>query len=91
MKPNSLFVRFFVRMDDVSKRILDKVNDEMSEEERNTAIEEEIKKKIEEENSEGGKYVVSVRSFFQGNEYYYFCLSRLYRRKISRYASCKRW
>ena len=71
MKPNSLFVRFFVRMDDVSKRILDKVNDDMSEEERNTTIEEEIKK-IQEENSEDGKYVVSVRSFFQGNEYYYF-------------------
>ena len=71
MKPNSLFVRFFVRMDDVSKRILDKVNDDMSEEERNTTIEDEIKK-IQEENSEDGKYVVSVRSFFQGNEYYYF-------------------
>ena len=71
LKPNSLFVRFFVRMDDVSKRILDRVNDDMSEEERNTTIEDEIKK-IQEENSEGGKYVVSVRSFFQGNEYYYF-------------------
>ena len=71
MKPNSLFVRFFVRMDDVSKRILDKVNDEMTEEERNKAIDEEVAQ-IEEENSDGGKYVVSVRSFFQGNEYYYF-------------------
>ncbi len=27
---------------------------------------------IEKENNEGGKYVVSVRPFFQGNEYYYF-------------------
>jgi hypothetical protein len=27
---------------------------------------------IEKENNEGGKYVVSVRSFFQGNEFYYF-------------------
>ena len=71
MKPNSLYVRFFVRMDDVSKRILDKVNDEMTEDERIAAIKEETKK-IEDENSENGKYVVSVRSFFQGNEYYYF-------------------
>ena len=71
MKPNSLFVRFFVRMDDVSERILGKLNNNMSEEDRNKVIQEETAK-IEEENSEGGKYVVSVRSFFQGNEFYYF-------------------
>ena len=71
MKPNSLYVRFFVRMDDVSRRILGKLNNEMTEEERAKAIKEETKK-IEEENSENGKYVVSVRSFFKGNEYYYF-------------------
>ncbi|WP_348799388.1 S46 family peptidase [Flavobacterium adhaerens] len=71
LKPKSLFVRFFVRMDDVSKRILSKVNDKMTEEERNKAIQKEMAL-IEQENSEGGKYVVSVRPFFQGNEYYYF-------------------
>ena len=71
MKPKSLYVRFFVRMDDVSKRILSKVNDKMSETERNTAIQQEIAL-IEKENNEGGKYTVSVRPFFQGNEYYYF-------------------
>lgn len=71
LKPKSLFVRFFVRMDDVSNRILSKVNSSMSEAEREKAISEEIAL-IEKENNEGGKYVVSVRSFFQGNEYYYF-------------------
>jgi hypothetical protein len=71
MKPKSLFVRFFVRMDDVSKRILSKVNDKMTETERNKAIQQEMSL-IEKENSEGGKYTVSVRPFFQGNEYYYF-------------------
>ena len=71
MKPKSLFVRFFVRMDDVSKRILSKVNDKMTEAERNKAIQQEMSL-IEKENSEGGKYTVSVRPFFQGNEYYYF-------------------
>ena len=71
MKPKSLYVRFFVRMDDVSKRILSKVNDKMNETERNTAIQQEMAL-IEKENSEGGKYTVSVRPFFQGNEYYYF-------------------
>ncbi|WP_345158219.1 S46 family peptidase [Flavobacterium ginsengisoli] len=71
LKPKSLYVRFFVRMDDVSKRILSKVNDTMTETERNTIIQQEIAL-IEKENSENGKYTVSVRPFFQGNEYYYF-------------------
>lgn len=71
LKPKSLSVRFFVRMDDVSKRILSKVNDKMTEAERQKVIGEEIKL-IEKENSENGKYTVSVASFFQGNEYYYF-------------------
>ncbi len=71
LKPKSLFVRFFVRMDDVSKRILGKVTSEMTEAEREKAIKDEIAL-IEKENSEGGKYVVNVRSFFQGNEFYYF-------------------
>ncbi|WP_297516392.1 S46 family peptidase [Flavobacterium sp.] len=71
LKPSSLFVRFFVRMDDCTKRILGVVNDKMTEAEREKAINAEIAK-IEKENNEGGKYVVSVRSFFQGNEFYYF-------------------
>ena len=70
-KPTSLYVRFFVRMDDCSKRILAKVNPSMSEADREKAINAEIAS-IEKENNEGGKYTVSVRSFFQGNEYYYF-------------------
>lgn len=71
LKPESLYVRFFVRMDDVSKRILSQVNDSMTEKEREAAINKEIAK-IQQENNEGGKYTVSVRSFYQGNEYYYF-------------------
>ena len=71
MKPSSLYVRFFVRMDDCSKRILAVVNPSMTEAEREKAINAEIAK-IEKENNEGGKYTVSVRPFFQGNEYYYF-------------------
>ncbi len=71
LKPQSLYVRFFVRMDDVSERILSKVTNAMTEKEREAAINEEIAK-IQDENSEGGKYTVSVRPFYQGNEYYYF-------------------
>jgi hypothetical protein len=71
LKPKSLYVRFFVRMDDVSKRILSKLNDKMTEAEREKAIQQESAL-IEKENNDGGKYTVSVRSFFQGNEFYYF-------------------
>lgn len=68
---SDLSVRFFVRMDDATKRILGKLNPNMTEAEREKAIQQESAA-IEKENSEGGKYVVSVRPFFQGNEYYYF-------------------
>ncbi len=71
IKPSSLYVRFFVRMDDCSKRILAKVNPSMTEAEREKAINQEIAL-IEKENNQGGKYTVSVRPFFQGNEFYYF-------------------
>ncbi len=77
LKTKDLSVRFFVRMDNVSKRILSKLNDKMSEDERQKVINQEIAK-IEKENSENGKYVVSVRSFFQGNEFYYFVYQDFY-------------
>ena len=66
LKPKNLSVRFFVRMDDVSERILSKLNDSMSESEREARINQEIAL-IEQENNEGGKYTVSVKSFYQGN------------------------
>jgi hypothetical protein len=71
LKPKELSVRFFVRMDDVTKRILGKLNPNMTETEREKTIQQESAV-IEKENNEGGKYTVSVRSFFQGNEFYYF-------------------
>ncbi|MDT0293651.1 S46 family peptidase [Mesonia ostreae] len=71
LKPDNLSVRFFVRMDDVSKRMLAQVNDQMSEDEREAALNKEMAK-IQEENSEDGKYTVSVKSFYSGNEFYYF-------------------
>lgn len=71
LKPKDVSVRFFVRMDDVSKRILSKLTPEMTEEERQKAIQRESAL-IEQENNDGGKYTVSVRPFFEGNEFYYF-------------------
>lgn len=66
-----LTATFFVRMEDVTERILSKVTDEMTEEERSKAIREEAKK-IEEENSQDGRYFTEVNSLFAGNEYYLF-------------------
>tara|TARA_R110000850_G_scaffold16697_6_gene51859 strand:- start:56375 stop:58606 length:2232 start_codon:yes stop_codon:yes gene_type:complete len=71
LKPANLSVRFFVRMDDVSERILGVVKEGMTEAEREKAINQEIAV-IQKENDEGGKYTVSVKSFYSGNEYYYF-------------------
>src|SRR5690625_2718547 len=71
LKPDNLSVRFFVRMDDVTDRILSKLTDDMSEEERGKAIQQESAK-IEQENNENGRYTVSVKSFYSGNEFYYF-------------------
>ncbi len=71
LKPKALSVRFFVRMDDVSDRISGKLNDTMTEEEREQIINREVAM-IEKENNDGGKYTVSVKSFYNGNEFYYF-------------------
>ena len=64
-------VRFMVRMDDATKRINSKLNNNMTAEERKAVIDAEYKA-IQTENSENGKYVVTVRDFFNGNEFYYF-------------------
>ena len=66
-----LSVRFLVRMDDVTKRINDKLNNNMSADQRKEIIDAEYKA-IQNENSENGKYSVVVRDFFNGNEFYYF-------------------
>lgn len=66
-----LSVRFLVRIEDVSERVLSELNDNMTEEERSKKI-NEISDKIEEEAKEGTHYTASVRSFFMGNEFYLF-------------------
>lgn len=66
-----LSVRFLVRMDDVTKRINAKLNNNMTADERKAVIDAEYKA-IQTENSENGKYAVVVRDFFNGNEFYYF-------------------
>lgn len=66
-----LFVRFLVRMGDATERINSKLDNKMSASQRQNIINQEFKA-IEKENSENGKYSVVVRSFFNGNEFYYF-------------------
>lgn len=66
-----LSVRFFVRMDNATKRITSKLNNDMSADQRKAIIDAEIKA-IQSENSENGKYTVVVKDFFKGNEFYYF-------------------
>ncbi|MGC8865739.1 MAG: S46 family peptidase [Bacteroidales bacterium] len=70
--PNpGLTASILVRMEDVTRRVLEHVTPDMSEDAREEAISkamEEIKK----EASENGKYNCTVKSFFFGNEFYLF-------------------
>jgi len=70
--PNEgLTARFLVRIEDVSKRILDQLNDQMSETDRNAKI-AELSKVIQDEASKDNGYQARVASFFHGNEFYLF-------------------
>lgn len=70
--PNEgLSVSFLVRMDDVTSRVLEGITPDMSETDRGTAIGKVIET-LKQEASEDGKYTVSVKGFYNGNEYYRF-------------------
>ena len=64
-----LTVKFLVRMEDVSAKVLARLNEDMTEEERAEAAQEAMDE-LKEEASEGGRYLVQVKSYFAGNEYY---------------------
>jgi hypothetical protein len=66
-----LTVTFVVRIEDVTNRILDSLNSEMTEELRNKKI-TAISSTIEKEAVKGTHYDAKVRSFFYGNEFYLF-------------------
>lgn len=70
--PNEgLTASFLVKMDDVTKQILEKVKPEMTESERSSTIAKVIEI-LKSEAAEDGKYQVSVKGFYNGNEYYRF-------------------
>ena len=70
--PNQgLFVTFIVRIEDVSKQILNGVDINMSESERQSAIDKNIaalRKEVKKESYQDS----FVRSFFEGNQYFLF-------------------
>ncbi len=70
--PNeNLTVRFLVRIEDVTSKVLAGIDARLSEDERTKKI-QEISKKLETEASDNKRYDVVVRGFFSGNEYYLF-------------------
>ncbi|MFK8044649.1 MAG: S46 family peptidase [Crocinitomicaceae bacterium] len=60
-----------VKIEDVSERINELLNDNLSEDERQQVIREESGKIIEEA-TEGNNYKAIVKPFFEGNEFYLF-------------------
>src|SRR5690625_5467939 len=72
LKPDNLSVRFFVRMDDVTDRILSKLTDDMSEEERGKAIQQESAK-IEQEKD---RKSTRLNSSHVAISYAVFCLKK---------------
>ena len=66
-----LFVKFLVRMDDVTEQVMAEITPEMSETERQRAA-AMIGRKLAGEATEGTHYDAQVKSFFHHNEYYLF-------------------
>jgi hypothetical protein len=69
-----LTVTFLVRMEEVTSRVLESVNQEMTEKERSHAV-AAISRKIESEVSETGHFA-RVQPFFAGNQYYLMVYER---------------
>lgn len=63
-----LSVKFLVRMEDVTDRLIN-LNDDKKSKRKHRSF-EDIKKDIETQASENGKYQAQVSSFFNGNQYF---------------------
>ncbi|MGM0612433.1 MAG: S46 family peptidase [Bacteroidota bacterium] len=72
--PNEDFsVSFLIRVDDVTDQVLEDVNADMDEQERNKVIDEKIKK-LKKEATKDNEYNAVLKSFFDGNAYYLFLM-----------------
>jgi len=72
--PNpGLYVKFLVKMDDVTSQVLKGVKDDMTEEKRNKIIDKNITKITDKATKEYKKeegYLAEVKSFFHNNQYF---------------------
>ncbi|MBP1645921.1 MAG: Peptidase [Bacteroidetes bacterium] len=66
-----LTAKFFIRMEDVTSKVLQNVTKETKEENRNNLIRDNIKK-IREEAEKGTGYTAQVATMFDGNQYILF-------------------
>jgi len=66
-----LTATFLVRIEDVTEKVLENVNEGMTEAERQSAVDETISK-IEKEAVEGTHHDAVTKPFYYGNEYYMF-------------------
>ncbi|MFD2514568.1 S46 family peptidase [Pontibacter locisalis] len=74
--PNEgLFVDILHHMDDVTGKVLEGIDNNTSEQERQKLVNQRMQA-IAKEASENGKYVTYVRDFFNGNEFYLFVYNR---------------
>lgn len=71
LQNENLTARFLVRIEDVTQRIIDELQDSMTESERNAKI-SEISKSIQDEATKDNGYQARVAGFFNGNEFYLF-------------------
>ncbi len=75
-KPNpGLFVRFLVRMEDVTERVTAELNEDMNASERNAAA-RKVYSDIIKEATEDTHYEAEVKPFLHGNEYYLMVYER---------------
>ncbi len=74
--PNpGLSVTFLIRVEDVTSQVLAAVKDGMSENDRNTAI-NEARMAIQRKATEGTWYSATVSTFYNGNQFYLFVYER---------------
>ncbi len=71
LKNDGIVAVFLIRMENVTEKILSQLSDSLSEEDRNAKI-QTLSDELSKENNEDGKYEVTVKSFFKGNEFYLF-------------------
>lgn len=71
LKNEGLAVRFLIRMEDVTKEVLNQLSDTMSEASRNAAL-PKIYSSLTKKATEGTTYTADVKPLYKGSEFYMF-------------------